>query len=131
MDDSIRRALARGHTIDITTTGRVTGQPRRIEMVFHNFGGRIYISGLPSSRKRAWLGNLEQDPRFTFHLKRSVKADLPGVARVITDEAERQAILEHVARAWNRTDLERMVAQSPLVEVTFPGLAGDLAGAVP
>lgn len=123
MDDPIRRALARGHTIDITTTGRVTGLPRRIEMVFHNFGGRIYISGLPSSRKRAWLGNLEADPDFTFHLKRSVKADLPGVARVITDEEERRAILMQVATAWKRTDLERMVAQSPLIEVTFPGLA--------
>ena len=123
MDDSIRRALARGHTIDITTTGRTTGLPRRIEIVFHNFGGRIYISGLPSSRKRAWLANLEADPDLTFHLKRSVKADLPGVARVITDEVERRAILEQVAIAWNRTDLERMVAQSPLIEVTFPGLA--------
>jgi F420H(2)-dependent quinone reductase len=123
VDESIRRALARGHTIDITTTGRVSGLPRRIEMVFHSFGGRIYISGLPSSRKRAWLGNLEQDPVFTFHLKRAVKADLPGIARIITDETERRAVLELVANAWNRTtDLERMVAQSPLIEVTFPGL---------
>ena len=123
MDDDIRRALARGHTIDITTTGRVTGLPRRIEMVFHNFDGRIYISGLPSTRKRAWLGNLEAHPDLTFHLKRSVKADLPGIARVITDETERRAVLEKVAAAWNRTDLERMVAQSPLIEVTFPALA--------
>jgi hypothetical protein len=122
VDDSIRRALTRGHTIDITTTGRISGLPRRIEMVFHNIGGRIFISGMPSSRKRAWLGNLEQDERFTFHLKRAVKADLPGIARVITEETERRAILEHVANAWNRTDLERMVAQSPLIEVTFPGL---------
>ena len=129
MDDAIRRALARGHTIDITTMGRVTGLPRRIEMVFHNFGGRIYISGLPSSRKRAWLGNLEADPKFTFHLKRSVKADLPGIARVITDEAERRAILQQVANAWNRTDLERMVAQSPLIEVTLTDLADRSAEA--
>lgn len=129
MDDTIRRALGRGHTIDITTTGRVTGLPRRIEMVFHNFGGRIYISGLPSSRKRAWLANLEADPDFTFHLKRSVKADLPGIARVITDGAERRAILEQVANAWNRTDLDRMVAESPLIEVTFPDLAFPGLGA--
>lgn len=129
MDDPIRRALARGHTIDITTTGRVTGLPRRIEMVFHNIGGRIYISGLPSSRKRAWLANLEADPDFTFHLKRWVTADLPGVARVITDETERRAILERVANAWNRTDVERMVSESPLIEVTFPGLASPGLGA--
>jgi hypothetical protein len=41
---------------------------------------------------------------------------------VITDEKERRAILEHVARAWRRTDLDVMVAHSPLVEVTIDGL---------
>ena len=41
-------ALERGHTIDITTTGRRSGEPRRIEIVFHNVDGRIYISGVPS-----------------------------------------------------------------------------------
>jgi deazaflavin-dependent oxidoreductase (nitroreductase family) len=123
MDDAVRRALSRGHLIDITTTGRTTGQARRIEVVFHVIGGRVYISGRPSSRKRAWLANLEHDPHLTFHLKGAVKADVPALARPITDESERRAVLEHVARAWNRTDLETMVAQSPLIEVTFPGLA--------
>ncbi len=119
MDDAIKQALSRGHTIDITTRGRRTGQPRRIEIVFHNFGGRLYISGLPSRRKRAWLANLEADPHFTFHLKGPVaSADLPATARVITDEAERQAILAQVARAWGRNDLDTMLALSPLVEVT-------------
>ena len=45
MDDSIQRALRRGHTIDMTTTGRRTGKPRRIELVFHNIDGRLIISG--------------------------------------------------------------------------------------
>ena len=123
MDDRIRRALSRGHRIDITTTGHRTGAARRIEIVFHNIDGRIFISGIPSPRKRAWIANLEHDPNMTFHLKGAVSADLPATARVITDETERRAILEQVATAWNRTDLDRMVAQSPLIEVTFPGLA--------
>ena len=123
MDDSIRRALTQSGVIDITTTGRQSGQPRRIEIVYHVIGGRIYISGMPrADRKRSWLSNLEANPRFTFHLKRGVSADLPATARVITDEAERRAILEHVARAWNRTDLDTMIAYSPLVEVTIEGL---------
>jgi hypothetical protein len=123
MEDAIRRALARGHRIDITTTGHKSGQARRIEIVFHNIGGRIYISGRPSPRKRAWLANLEHDPRLTFHLKGPVHADLSAVARPITDVAERRAILTEVARAWNRTDVEPMVSESPLIEVTFPGLS--------
>jgi deazaflavin-dependent oxidoreductase (nitroreductase family) len=104
----------------MTTTGRKTGQPRRIEIVFHAIEGRVYISGQPrADRRRSWIANLEADPRLTFHLKGGVTADLPATARIITDEAERRAILTHVARAWNRTDLDFMVAHSPLIEVTF------------
>ncbi len=120
MDDTIHQALARGHVIDITTTGRKTGLARRIEMVFHNFGGRIYISGTPrADRRRSWLANLEADPRMVFHLKGSVVADLPATAREIDDPVERRAILTRVAAVWKRTDVDLMVAHSPLVEVTF------------
>jgi deazaflavin-dependent oxidoreductase (nitroreductase family) len=118
--DAIDAALEHGHTIDITTTGRRSGKPRRIEIVFHNIGGRIYISGTPYPRKRRWLLNLEADRHLTFHLKGKTKADLPAVARVIDDETERRAILPHIARAWKRDDVERMVRYSPLIEVTFP-----------
>ncbi|HKV88479.1 MAG TPA: nitroreductase/quinone reductase family protein [Candidatus Dormibacteraeota bacterium] len=117
--EDIQRALERGHTIDITTTGRQTGERRRVEIVFHNIGGRIYISGTPSPRKRSWLANLEADPTLTFHLKGKVLADLPARARVIADTAERRVVLPHIARAWRRDDVDRMVLQSPLIEVTF------------
>lgn len=121
MDDSIRQALTRGRTIDITTTGRRTGKPHRIEIVFHNIDGRLYISGMPSRRRRSWLANLEAHPAFTFHLKGPVGADLPATARIITDETERRTVLTHVARAWRRPDVETMVQFSPLVEVIIDG----------
>ena len=124
MDDTINQALAHGGTIDITTTGRRTGLPRRIEIVFFNFGGRLYISGMPSRRRRSWLANLEAQPAFTFHLKGRVGSDLPATAREITDPAERRDILARVARAWRRTDVDAMVAYSPLVEVTISDPAG-------
>ena len=121
-DEAIRRVLRHGHTIDITTTGRITGEPRRIEIVFFNFGGRFYICGMPNPRKeRAWLMNLRADPRFTFHLKALVQADLPATAREITDPAERRPIMELVAKAWRRTDVQVMVDHSPLIEVTIEG----------
>ncbi len=119
MDDKIRQALTRGRTVDITTKGRRSGEPRRIEIVFHNIDGRIYLSGMPSRRRRSWLANLEADPHFTFHLKGSTRADLPATARIISDEAERRTVLTEVARAWRRNDVETMVTYSPLVEVTF------------
>src|SRR3954468_1233066 len=123
MDEPLREALRRPQLIDITTTGRRTGLPRRIELVDHVIDGRIYISGMPRQRKRGWIANLESDPRLTIHLKRPIAADIPARARVITDEAERREILRHVAAAWNRTDVETTVLHSPLIEVTLDELA--------
>ena len=115
--DRIQEALSSGHLVDITTTGRVSGEKRRIEIAFHNIGGHIYISGMPSPRRRKWLSHLYADPRFTFHLKGRVRADLPATARIIEDVDERRRILQDVARAWKRNDVDRMVEQSPLIEV--------------
>jgi deazaflavin-dependent oxidoreductase (nitroreductase family) len=126
LDDRIRRALSRGHLIDITTTGKRSGLPRRVELVFHNIDGRIYISGLPG--RRSWYANLVANPRFIFHLKRVVQADLPATARPIIEPAERRAIMEQVARNWNRTDIDRMMAFSPLVEVVFEEPPGSAQG---
>jgi hypothetical protein len=125
MNEQISRALARGHTIDITTTGRKTGKQRRVEIVFHNINGRLFISGMPrADRKRAWLVNLETEPHFTFHLKGSVQADLPATARVITDEAERRSVAEWIAaNAWRGQDPDTMTAYSPMIEVTIDDLA--------
>ena len=119
MNEPIRAALSRGHLVDITTIGRRTGAPRRIEIAFHVIDGRTWISGMPSRRPRAWLRNLEADPRLTFHLKGDVRADLPARARVVTDPAERRRILERIAWIWKRTDVDAMVDWSPLIEVRF------------
>jgi deazaflavin-dependent oxidoreductase (nitroreductase family) len=116
--EEIRKALSRGGVIDITTTGRESGEPRRIEIVFHNIGGRLYVSGMPRQERRSWLANLEADPRFQFHLKGPVRADLSATARIITDEAERRQVLNQVARNWNRDDVDTMVRYSPLIEAT-------------
>ena len=119
MEEKVREALARGGVIDITTTGRKTGEPRRLEIVLHNIDGRLYISGRPSTRERQWLRNLRADPQFTIHLKRAVRTDLRATARIIAEEPERRAVLARVARNWNVRDIEPMVRYSPLIEVTL------------
>lgn len=127
MDPHVRRALSHGHLIDITTTGRLTGAPRRIEITFHNLDGRIYITGIPHpTRTRAWLRNLEAKPRFVFHLKAPVQADLPATARIITDPEERTSVLTRVARIWRR-DAAEMIAFSPLIEVSIDGYEVEAA----
>jgi deazaflavin-dependent oxidoreductase (nitroreductase family) len=124
-DEAVRRLLARGGLIDITTTGRKTRRARRIEIVFHNIDGRIVISGMPrADRKRAWIINLEADPHMTVHLKGPLAADLPATARVITDPAERRAVADWiVGHAWPRMNVEAMAAYSPMIEVTLDDAA--------
>jgi deazaflavin-dependent oxidoreductase (nitroreductase family) len=120
MNDNIRAALSRGGVIDITTTGRRSGEPRRIEIVFHRIDDRIWISGIPSPRRRGWIANLANDPKLTVHLKGPLAvADLPATARIVDDPTERRHVLERVAQAWRRSDLDQMVAASPLIEVTI------------
>jgi deazaflavin-dependent oxidoreductase (nitroreductase family) len=124
MDDRVRQALQRGQLVDMTTIGRRTGLPRRVELVYHNIGGRLYISGRADPRrKRAWLVNLEANPRLTLHLKGAVRADLPATARVIDDESVRRALLADIGRAWRVADIEPMVRYSPLIEVVPDDLA--------
>jgi deazaflavin-dependent oxidoreductase (nitroreductase family) len=124
LDEQVRQALAHGQVIDITTTGRRSGTPRRIEIVYHTIDGRIFITGMPRRETRAWLHNLRADPRLTIHLKGAIHADLPATAREITDEAERRAVFDWVvANAWRQSDAAAMTRYSPLVEVQVEGLA--------
>jgi deazaflavin-dependent oxidoreductase (nitroreductase family) len=122
-----RRSTARERTVDITTTGRRTGRPRRIEIWFYRVGETNYLSGLPG--ERSWYANLRTHPAFTFHLKNGVRADLPATARVITDPAERHRILSEIVDDLNQphnpahitqpTRLEDWENGSPLVEIVF------------
>jgi deazaflavin-dependent oxidoreductase (nitroreductase family) len=126
MDPTIAAALRRSQVIDLTTTGRRSGEPRRIEIYLHSLDGRLVISGMPSpGRTRAWIHNVAANPAVTLHLKRGVVADVPGTARVVTDPAERAELLAGVAGNWNRTDLDVMQAHSPLIEVAVEGYSGQ------
>jgi deazaflavin-dependent oxidoreductase (nitroreductase family) len=117
MDEQVQHALEHDHLIDITTGGRKTGQPRRIEIRFHNIEGRLYITGRPP-RPRDWYANLLAHPQFTFHLKQSVRADLPARATPILDPARRRTILAAIHQKLGRyQDLEAWVESSPLVAV--------------
>ena len=122
MDTAIAAALGRSQVIDLTTTGRKTGEARRIEIYLHNLDGQLVISGMPNpGRTRAWIHNVAADPAVTIHLKGNVVADVPGVARIVTDPAERAELLAGVARNWNRTDLDAMQEHSPLMVITVEG----------
>lgn len=126
MDDAIRQALATDRTIDITTTGRASGLPRRIETWFYRVGDRFFLSGSPG--RRDWYANLLAEPRFTFHLKRGTVADLPARATPVTDAAARRAVMAAILADLNQPgDLEAWLAGSPLMEIAFDD-GGGAAG---
>ncbi len=114
---AVAAALERGGVADITTTGRRSGQPRRIEITFHHVEGRILLSGRPGF-PRGWVANIRANPNLVLHLKRGVQADLPATGRLVTDRAERERLLAPIAAGW-KIDLGVMVAGAPLVEVSI------------
>jgi hypothetical protein len=132
MDAKVAAALsigpdagARERTVDITTTGRRSGSPRRIETWFYRVDGTVYLSGSPG--RRGWAANLEAEPAFTFHLKNGIVADLPARAEPIAEEDERRRIFTIVLDQLSNSgsaggagrDLVQWVAGSPLFAVSF------------
>jgi deazaflavin-dependent oxidoreductase (nitroreductase family) len=119
LDEAIQRAIENDRTIDITTTGRTSGEPRRIEIWRYRYDDRTFLSGSPGTRD--WFANLVARPEFTYHLKGSAQADLPAVARPITDDAERREVVAGILDDLGRGsgNLEEWVASSPLAEVEF------------
>ena len=99
----------------LTTTGRRTGRPHRIEIWFAAEDGRVYM--LSGGRERAdWVRNVQANPRVTVELGGETR---DGAARVLlagTDE-DRRARELLVAKyrgggeldEWGRTSLPVMI----------------------
>ena len=124
MDDALRTALHHSQVIDLTTTGRRSGRPRRVEIFLHADDGRLFITGMPrTDRTRDWIFNIRTDPRVVVHLKRTVSADIPATAREVPDREERRPYIEAAARRWGRTDIDAMLDHSPLIVLDVDGEA--------
>ncbi len=120
MNESVSDALRKDMVVDITTTGRRSGEPRRIEIWAHFLEGRVLMTGSPG--KRSWYANMLADPSVTLHLKGDVRIDLPATARAVTDPAERRELLTAIKDAsgfeQRRTmDVDAWVTGSCLVEL--------------
>ena len=119
-DPAVAAALAKDLVIDITTAGRASGEPRRIEIWYHVVDGRYYITGRPGPR--SWYANLLAEPKLTFHLKESAQADLPATARAVTDPEEKRGVFLNapkLAEYISEANVQEWVDGSPLIEVVF------------
>ncbi len=123
MDAEVERALATDRVIDITTTGRSSGEPRRIEIWFTRLDGRYFITGAPTT-PRSWYANLVAHPEFVFHLKESVTADLSATARPIIETTERREVFDALLPVLGPDmavtyPTEEWLTKAPLVEVVL------------
>lgn len=139
LPDDVRRALeitpaagTRERIVDITTRGRRTGRPRRIEIFFYRAAGRIYLCSGAGGGATGWHANVLAHPDLVVHLTHGVRADLPARATPVTDPAERRAVLTEIVADLNQphdpgtirpTRLEDW-ADSRLVRLDFLPLEG-------
>jgi len=80
VNEDLAAGLAATRTIEITTIGRRTGRPVRIEIWWFRVDGRFIITGTPG--RRDWLANLQADPRLVVHV---LGRDLPATARLVAE----------------------------------------------
>ena len=82
---------------DLTTTGWRSGRPHVVELWFGVHDGRVVmVSG--NGPAAHWFRNAQADPAVGVRL---AGHDLHGVARVVTDPAERRAIGEVMAAKYD------------------------------
>lgn len=67
----------------LTTTGRVTGQPREIEIWFAEHGGRFYL--IAERESANWVRNIRSQPQVKVRVG---GAEFNAIARIVRDEPE-------------------------------------------
>lgn len=103
-------------TVDITTTGRASGEARRIEIWWIRVDGRFIITGTPG--RRDWMANLRADPEMTVHVNGH---DIAATAVELDDMALRRRIFESDEARWYRgqTPTEVLIETAPVIQVVF------------
>lgn len=118
LDQQTVLALANTRTIDLTTIGRRSGRPVRIEIWWFHFEDRFIVTGTPG--RRDWLANVLANPVVVVHAR---SGDHQGVARLVTDLAFRRRFFTDRAARWYSTQsqLNELVATAPMIEVELTG----------
>jgi deazaflavin-dependent oxidoreductase (nitroreductase family) len=109
-------ALASHQAIQITTTGRRSGLPRRVGIWWFRVDGRFIITGTPG--RRDWLANLDAKSRLTVHV---AGRDIEATATRVTDPAFRRKVFTRPQTSWysSQAELDHLVATAPMVEIHF------------
>jgi deazaflavin-dependent oxidoreductase (nitroreductase family) len=113
-----RQRLALQRTIDLTTFGRHSGEPRRVEIWWFHVDERFIITGTPGPRD--WLANIQANPEVIVHVD---GYDIRARAILVDDGIFRRRVFTDPEISWYQTQagLERLIATSPMVEILLPG----------
>lgn len=101
-------------TIDLTTFGRQSGEPRRIEIWWFRVGGRFIITGTPG--RRDWLANVRANPNVIVHVD---GLEVEAIVSEVADKSIRREVFSQPETRWYSTqaELDRLIEESPMVEV--------------
>ena len=125
----MRRALETGLLPGwalLETTGRRSGQPRRVPVGDGLRGAHFWIVA-EHGRHAAYVRNIEQNPRVRVKVRRRW---LEGTAHLLPDDDPR-ARLRMLRRPWNDIGLRAMASEMLVVRVDVdpPAQAGAAGGA--
>lgn len=111
-------ALASHQAIAITTFGRRSGEPHRIEIWWFRVDGRFVITGTPG--KRDWLANVKADPRLIVHVNGE---DIEATASPVEDLSFRRRVFTRPQTSWyaSQAELDHLVSTAPMIEIHLPG----------
>ena len=116
LDRPTLEELADVLTIDLTTIGRRSGRPRRIEIWWFHVAGRFVITGTPG--RRDWYANVLDNPAVIVH---AAGWDMEAIAQPIHDPGERALVFDSPRTRWYTTQAERqrLIDEAPMIEVIF------------
>lgn len=111
-----RERFASIRTIDLTTYGRKSGKPRRIEIWWFHVNGRFVITGTPG--RRDWLANVKANPSVIVHVD---GRDIEATATPIMDRQSKLEVFSQPDTSWYSTQaqLDRLLDEAPMVEISF------------
>ena len=109
-------ALARHQTIDLTTTGRRTGERRTVEIWWFRVEDRFVITGTPG--RRDWLANVLADPNVEITVGGRT---FGATVTLVGDPDFRRRVFTDSATSWykSQAELDRLVTTAPMIEITF------------
>jgi deazaflavin-dependent oxidoreductase (nitroreductase family) len=101
-ETDILKNLAREDFCYLTTIGRVTGNPHKIEIWFGTGDNRIYLlSG--GGTKSDWVKNLLKNPNVNVRI---AKQHFNGTARLVSDEQEEMNARNLLADKYNEREAD-------------------------